>query len=84
MCLNGLLLTVTIGLKCQTVGRLAFPHVSLGQVRLDLAAEPRVRYMYGIRVGLGLVWLGYVGLWLDWVRLWLRLWFGLVWFCQVR
>ena len=44
---EGPLLMVTIGLKCQCVDRLAFPHVSLGQVQLGLAAKPRVLFLGG-------------------------------------
>ena len=43
--LKGFLLTLTIGLSCQTVDRLAFPHASLGQVRLDLATKLCVLYL---------------------------------------
>jgi hypothetical protein len=42
---EGPLLMVTIGLKFQTVDRLAFPHVSLGQAQLGLATKPRVLYI---------------------------------------
>lgn len=52
---EGPLLMVTIGPKYQTVDRLAFPHVSLGQVQLGLATKPRVLYLLGwVRLG----WLG--------------------------
>ena len=43
--LKGFLLMLTIGLSCQTVDRLAFPHASLGQVQLDLATKLCVLYL---------------------------------------
>jgi hypothetical protein len=65
---------VTIGLKFQTVDRLAFPHVSLGQVQLGLATKPRVLYICSFSwrslptAGLGKVGLSEVGLgWLGWL-----------------
>ena len=45
---EGPLLTVTIGLKFQTVDRLAFPHVGLGQVQLGLATKPCVLYVRSV------------------------------------
>jgi hypothetical protein len=48
---EGPLLMVTIGLKCQTVDRLTFPHVGLGQVQLGLATKPRVLYICEVGSG---------------------------------